>query len=47
LSYEAAACFQLVFILLGICAGGQFTTGKRGKDAALDAACRSLSGVKV
>ncbi len=35
-----AGAFQFVFILLGVCAGGQFSRGLRGKDAALDAACR-------
>jgi hypothetical protein len=36
-----AALFQAVFIPLGICNGGGYSKGPRGKDPALDGACRA------
>ncbi len=34
--------FQAIFIPIGICNGGGYSKGPRGKDAALDAACKQL-----
>jgi hypothetical protein len=37
-----AALFQAVFIPLGICYGGGYSQGPRGKNQALDNACRAM-----